>query len=678
MSALAGFDMCFELTADALLRLMQDAVNIQGVVPFPQFELKATQTGGSSLLAFDGIFDSVSISLNVGADTGVLSFHIIAGQVTLPGAPLVPLSDGNVRVNFQIVQGVPFQVILQSAALDVPATQQVQSIPNFFSQINQILTGLLDPSKKFDLFPNGTVNYGIPFGLEVTKVLCFDSSTVMLFFGANGIVSQKTKSLAAGYDLSAAYSADRLRQTIFYPGEIYNYSADDIVALLPITKKQATDLLNDPTVSFIGDLKPFLPAPFGTGQFKEHKDGTDIFINWLDFVFHDGYVEMDGKFNGGGTCFSVDNGVFTETLAVSVANGAISTSYSPNPPQPTYDVSVDFLCSLITAVLGGTIEGTIGAIAAVIGVGIYASTYQPELRQIPKGHGTPLQIDFTTWADVGILQEGGVLQGHMAIPYRPSNDLTTIDFFQTGVVTDQRDLGSGVYGFPGTPSCAPRDFTFEHYGQDSVISLQAESFYLVEPVQYSWTVDGQPVTGSGTLHLTKTVVTAIPPLNGTALYGHQVRLGYQVGIRSGPPWVDPSGFLQLSARAADYNYSVSVELKGVDVAGRAFFFKNFVKVTGDLVQFGPDYQAYMAQCALQTMGAIAKLRTFPEGVPRDGRPLTDEQIVLVVQEAVNAGAPADAVAALRQIAVTRGVGIFGQMGATQVTGATGGATVRSR
>jgi hypothetical protein len=75
------------------------------------------------------------------------------------------------------------------------------------------------------------------------------------------------------------------------------------------------------------------------------------------------------------------------------------------------------------------------------------------------------------------------------------------------------------------------------------------------------------------------------------------------------------------------------------------------------------------------MGAIAKLRTFPQGVPRDGRPLTDEQIVLIVQEAVNAGSPADAVAALRQIAVTRGAGIFGQMGAPQVTAA---AAVTSR
>jgi hypothetical protein len=164
-------------------------------------------------------------------------------------------------------------------------------------------------------------------------------------------------------------------------------------------------------------------------------------------------------------------------------------------------------------------------------------------------------------------------------------------------------------------------------------------------------------------------------LNGTVLYGHEVQLGYQVGIISGQPGVDPSGFLQLSARASDYNYSVSVELKGVDVAGRVFFYKNFVKVTGDLVQFGPDYEAYMAQCALQTMGAIAKLRTFPQGVPRDGRPLTDEQIVLIVQEAVNAGSPADAVAALRQIAVTRGAGIFGQMGAPQVTAA---AAVTSR
>ena len=163
------------------------------------------------------------------------------------------------------------------------------------------------------------------------------------------------------------------------------------------------------------------------------------------------------------------------------------------------------------------------------------------------------------------------------------------------------------------PTCSAQTFAYEESIQDDRVTVTIDTDRLFEPVDYLWTLNGQALASSGNLAViggngetvlkfTQTVTTALPPPNGTAIAGHAVELRYRLsGASRGP-----DSRLVLNARSQDANYDVRVEVRATDALGRHFSDAVNLKLVGDIVEFGDDYEEYLDKCLKATADIVNK------------------------------------------------------------------------
>ena len=150
--------------------------------------------------------------------------------------------------------------------------------------------------------------------------------------------------------------------------------------------------------------------------------------------------------------------------------------------------------------------------------------------------------------------------------------------------------------------------------------MTVETEWLFEPVEYAWTVNGELLIPAGEvvilgprglreLDYVGTVKVALPPPNGTAIYGHAIKLMYSVSGRT----------LRLSARSEDANYDIRVEVRATDALGRRFSDAVNLTMVGDIVEFGQDYEDYMDACVKAAADVVNK-KGRQKGKVKPGEP----------------------------------------------------------
>jgi hypothetical protein len=169
------------------------------------------------------------------------------------------------------------------------------------------------------------------------------------------------------------------------------------------------------------------------------------------------------------------------------------------------------------------------------------------------------------------------------------------------------------------PTCAPEVFECTQWVQDDRYRLTVVSDWLIEPIEYEWTINGQTLPSDPfifvdptrvnmqVLKYTGTVNAVIPPPNGTAIPGHAIELQYLVGTQLFGMKVRGSGkTLALKARKKDLNYDIRVEVRATDALGRVFTDAANLKMIGDIAEFDRDYYDYLNRCLKATADVVNK------------------------------------------------------------------------
>lgn len=156
----------------------------------PKFILKIAGQKGS----LQAILDTVDLNLVIGVNQATLVYHVYAATVQLTNQAQIGFSDGEIHIKLKITPGAPFKALLQSAEFQTSQTSQIPDPNAFFADVDSLLTGILDTSTEWDLFPN-TPNQTalLMIGLVLNgQISCLDLETVVAVMGqGNSIKSNK-------------------------------------------------------------------------------------------------------------------------------------------------------------------------------------------------------------------------------------------------------------------------------------------------------------------------------------------------------------------------------------------------------------------------------------------------------------------------------------------------------
>ncbi len=304
MSRLGGFDFVCQIRRDKLLNLMVDEQNgltVQGnslATPF-RLSIEGPRSGFPPRRSntVDLVVKSVDLALQVGTNLCTLILHLEGGVIRLPGAPDAAFTGGAVNVQMQLVDGTFIVVRIVRATLDAPATAVNAGIANFAARANSEVDKLINAerNKDVDIYPDAGLIKQILVIFSKNKNL--DADTFCAHIGGN---DAGTLTSTLGLKTSVSYAI----------------SAGIVIAQLPTAEQ-----LSQPHVT----------------------------ITEVNYVFRDGGIDVNGKFDGHDTCWSVSGGSFSQSLIPSLmAQNFVFTPDPPSNPTPRLDfhLELNYLCML--------------------------------------------------------------------------------------------------------------------------------------------------------------------------------------------------------------------------------------------------------------------------------------------------------------------------------------------
>jgi hypothetical protein len=619
MSLLAGHTFVLQADREKLLDLIQSHVMIAGTPIQAPFRLRIPRPNhpilGGQTDAVDIIVKSVRLMLEPGGKAGRLVFGIEAGVVRM-GSDEVPFTSGELQIAFEFQDGTLLSIKLLSATLHGVAGQ----LPDFAARANAEVNKLLDNERNhvFPLFDELDDEDKILLALSKTRVV--DSTTVGVFLGSGG-PAQVDRAIGGGSSVSFALAADFVTTNILCR------------TLLQPQERDPEWRQGGPT-----DLeRTKLPAPCGTGQLSRGGDGFDIRIKELNFSFADGFLDITGKFDAGDDdCWEVNDGSLSQRLFFDFNPVTQRTMPRLDPPEPTlnFELTLRSLCKLAQAFLGAVVS-MIGQVLL-----LWAQFTVPEIvRQLLQPSPVPT-IASIRWGSVAIALEGLLLQGEVnaerfSDAHQPSRAWMSLARKPANVKE-----GAGGEALYQAPMCEPDSFKYRDFSQDDIRVLRGEPEWLVDPVSYQWFVNGIeiPHEGGSPLKFATTVRTAVPPPDGDEVAGYAVELGYDFGMLL--PLVGRSmRNLTLTPRAADLRYSVRVEMKVTDGAGRVYWDARNLDFEGVWAEFGEDYDDYREECFKRVRDVVDKKSLIKRRL-KPGEPQEEiDWIARYIQEYVEAGSP---------------------------------------
>ena len=575
MTRLGGFGFVCQIRRDKLLNLMQEnGLTVQGnslVAPF-RLALKGPPSGlpPRRLNSVDLLVKSIDLALEVGSNKCTLVLHLEGGVIRLPGAPEAPFTGGSVNVQVQLLDGTFILARVLGATLDAPTTAVTAGIANFAARANAEVDKLVNAERNVDvnIYPDaGPIDQ------------------ILVIFSKNKNLDANTFSASiGGSDAGTLTSAVDLTTSVSYA-----ISAPEIISTLPTA---------------------------------EQLSRSHVTITEVNYGFRDSAIDVTGRFDGHDTCWSVSGGSFSQTMIPWFANQTFT--FSPLDPTPKIDcdLELNFLCVVGKAAIDFLDFALTQAFFIFFGpllapaLGIRGK-FDPPKTDAQQRPG--LIMGGVTWNNFEVSSEGFILLGDRAggglvspvqqpaIHLRTKRDPANLHVVGQGTVVVQG------------PTCEAQSFDYVESTQDDQCTLTIQTDWVFEPVEYTWTVNGEPLSPPGDVVLggngrqqfnfAGTVTMPFPAPNGTPVYGHAIQMTYGMA----------PGILSLFARHEDAQYQVRVEVRAVDALGRRFSDAVNLEMNGDIVDLGSTFDDYMDACVKAATDGVNKKGT-KSGKVKPGEP----------------------------------------------------------
>jgi hypothetical protein len=652
MSLLAGYDVVVEIARIALLRYIQ-ASTVGGQALTAPTEITQGDLGSNGVDLI--VLEDIDITLDptqenwativvpfedsmfafkgtvLGPVKGTLRIHGFFGLDDAPGADkTVPL---HVKQMAFFVKAVTHSFD-ETVAYSAQALSALTGRPTFEQDMNVDLGLQLasvplyaGPTWLIDDTQNGTIG-GRFCQLKIAAI----GDQAIGLFGillsrnkGQGDTTQKSGSaITKGENLAVSLAPNAFHDLVFCP----NQAGAQAALLAKQPSKLAQYLDNN------------LPPDCGSASRFLMSDG-----NWLtgtSIAFDANVIHVNGSISHGkqgAYCFRI-GGTFTTDLSFTVASGAIQPKLNPNPVATSLSLDVSWYCALlwiIGALIGGAISLLVVSIAATIAVTIVnvlvSSVKQKETDVSPIQIGFA-NIQFTN--PVTITTEGLTLHGWLPTPAVQASAGRTATMNVSVTNPNQTVVKNGIYHYPGNVECKAKDFAYTEIHQDQVMVCTAQVTLLSRPRTFVWTIDDNPpvtLTGnSGTVTIHPNLELPQPAASNQLLGPHPVQVSYVIST---------DGSVLTVTDKNQYIYVLKISYDCTDKSGTKLSYWDGTIVDGDSIRFGSDYYEYVTLCSLALRILISKIRTLPQGVPRDGDPagLSENQVIQVLRAGVLEGAP---------------------------------------
>ena len=406
---------------------------------------------------------------------GHLKLGLDSGVIRLDQEPDAAFRGGEVSIRVELVNGTLLVARPKEATLNVPASPVMAAIPNFAARANMEINKLIDAERDKDLalFPDAPPNLTLPLFLGgINRNL--DPETACSCGGA-GNIGDVTSTLDGKSSIALAFSADIVKRFILCRA-ILNKDERD--------KNEADPSFGEPSET----EREKLPTPCGDGELSR----GSVTITRLDFTFRDGFIDIDGDFQGEDDCWEIDGGTFSQRLfmdfepAIGNAPARFIPRLEPDVPRLRYHLNIEWYCILGVEVLT-LLQIAVSPIAAFVGGTFTDFMVKALASSSPKpGQTVPAQTATTfggiAWTGVAISTEGMVLLGNriggvVSQVRQPSVHIRTQHEPQNLVAT-----GSGPVTVQA-PTCAAEVFNYVQWVQDDRYTLTVASEWLIEPIE---------------------------------------------------------------------------------------------------------------------------------------------------------------------------------------------------
>jgi hypothetical protein len=618
---LGGCSYLFQLDRAKLVELLQLWMPLQGRAMVVPFRLVTPPSMGAKFVphppALDLVIDQVDAALDVGQDTGAIVLRVKAGVIRLAGHTPLVVTGGTLVIAIKFMRGTLLQVQKLSAAFRDLQAAGSGAIPNFLAVASVEADHLLDSERNTyaDVLPDQDPSNPSP--LKAMLLLGGDHRSVdpdtfcTLIGGPPGAMVGRL--IEPGRSVVLAESAEVIKNNMIEPA----------------LRQQLLDP-KDPNAD--------LPPPWGTGTIPRDQDGAHVDITRLDFTFADGHLDIAGQFDAHDDCWWVSGGTFSQQMfldfirGTAVSGPTIASRMVPPTPNVDYDVHVKFLCRFIE-IAGAAVSGLVGAfiygIGFVVTVEVIKANANPSIPATDKS-SMPLTapIGATEWLSLRIIPEGAIVQGDITV-YLPAPAAIAPRVTFTSTQSAEPTGASSGQVTVQAPTCEARTFDYTEVQQIDTHTLQAVPLLLIDPIDYTWRIDGTVLTQKkGVWTAIGTVVAALPPPVGTSIAGHAIELAYRIGPDF-PATIMASDSLWLQARPADLNYNLYIEVEAVDAVGQRCANAASISIVGDMLQLGKDYDDYMSKC-LQQVRDIVNRKGRQQVTPKPGDP--QQRLPDVVEE----------------------------------------------
>jgi hypothetical protein len=587
MSLTAGFDVVAEVSREAILRLLQQTVQIDGRAIVAPFELEVPVSGpGGEGLAAHLIVTQVALDL-VGDHDVRLTFHFANGSVIsdTPGLLTVSLLDGmtTVRVALQLFDE-PSNRKVVGADLGQAAVE-LQLTPGAVAKVTAALGTLPITSATFlqlarqalETYVRGvgvqklptrfTVEPGVLGSIALVKFDRLELHNIgtaavglfgMLIPGAPlGNAGSKTSTaIAPGHDLAVSMSAHAFHELIFCPG------------------------LGDP----LNLTNPQLPPTCGQGGGIVH-DG--VTLTRMADQFLNGRIDVTGSVSKSGTCYEA-TGSFHAAITLSMSGSQLVASTVADPPS--LRVVVPWYCQLAMALLGPV--GLAIQAAMDSSAKSSAQALMDSMKGLSGGGGPLLSTSGFPGARFDAVQvtpEGLTLNGRIETSLPPVES-PGVRLAGSVTIGEVSPVSSGTFHVDW--SCMEGDYRYVEYRQAQSGFFLVVPTLLGRPLTLDWSLSSQyqvatvPLTGAnGQAMPTAACKFAVPLPDGIWKVG-QVHVGYQVGKSS----------IELRNDPAEGSYRLLLNVRARDPAGNVATSWGYVHFDGSVVVIDDGYHERLAEC----------------------------------------------------------------------------------
>ena len=596
MSLLANFDLVFEVTADALLRVSKSSFStlLGGTSIEPPFEFDAgpahiiVETLRLDFVANDTVnltfgFDDTTIDV-LSRTADALDGEIVVSvpinnsandlpKLNLP-ATSVTITFSPMAQNKITAAGLPLGGLLGVDTIGASLIQNfcrnqmafgLQSV--FNNQIaldtsgdGHLYTGTICSNPGLSLQVVAAEAHGITdvnTGQQFLAIFC----TVLKANSGKGSAALKTTTaIPTGDDLTLSLSPEIFQKFFFCPAIV------------------CADPAHNPAN---------LPPPLcGNGRISV---GGDFFVTALSFTFNNGFVDLNGSVRWEPTCYTGTADLHARVSCV-VTNGYVS--FKPELDPANWHVSVDGWCYAVSAIVGGPI-----GVGIVAGVQSSAESFGSQTAAFVSDMVAQAALGGLFKTPSGIIDQ--VLVSPEALTVAVRSEIPIASQAVRGLSLEGSPMVASKTAVPqpdGTAQgtlvissgCMTGNYPFTDYTQQIVATYTAKPVLLGRPLKLDWWLS----TGTTTVKLPNSNGTV--PFDGVVTYFDLSSIPVSQTVHVDYTITDD--VIVLKNHLGEGSFSVGIDVIATDPVGRsAEAFASFT-FQGDYVEIGGGYMQALVNC----------------------------------------------------------------------------------